>query len=402
MMLRQIRSLALAGAVVLAGLMMAAPTALAQDGEEPVVRGVLFFSPTCGHCEYVINSVLPPLYAGNGGPWEIYLDEPPQEESGAFYLLDNGTLQFLLVDVTVEAGSVLFQEATNRYRIDSGGVPRMIVDDRVYTGSAEIPDALPDLIADGLGNDGINWPTLAGVEAAVAAIPIPAATTATSGAATTTTDTEGVLPSGGDDSVADRFGRDPAGNTFSVIVLVGMLASLWGVSLVWRSPGNGRRLSIAVPIVAILGIVVAAYLSYVETSGAEAVCGPVGDCNTVQQSQYAELLGAIPIGALGLIGYAAALGAWMVARTDHIPLSDIARVALFVGTVVGVAFSVYLTFLEPFVIGATCAWCLTSAVVVTALMWLAAGPAAESWSKLRARSGNQDSNEAFSEGPISR
>jgi uncharacterized membrane protein len=402
MMLRRIRSLALAGAVVLAGLVMAAPTALAQDGEQPVVRGVLFFSPTCGHCEYVINSVLPPLYAENGGPWEIYLDEPSQEEGGAFYLLDNGTLQFLLVDVTVEAGSILFQEATNRYDIDSGGVPRMIVDDEAYTGSADIPEALPELIATGLGNDGIDWPTLAGVGAAVASIPVPAATTATSGAATTTTEAGGVLPSSGDDSVADRFGRDSVGNAFSVIVLVGMLTSLWGVSLVWRRPGKGRRLSIAVPIVALFGIAVAAYLSYVETSGAEAVCGPVGDCNTVQQSQYAELFGVIPIGTLGLIGYAAVLAAWVVARTDGTQLSDVAKVALFGGTVVGVAFSVYLTFLEPFVIGATCAWCLTSALVITALMWLAAGPAADSWSELRVRPWPPGSNKALSEGPMPR
>lgn len=401
MMLRRLRSLALAGAVLLISLVMAAP-ALAQEREEPVVRGVLFFSPTCGHCEYVINSVMPPLFTENGGPWEVYSDEQSPEEGAAFYLLDNGTLQFLLVDVTVEAGGLLFEEATNRYDIESGGVPRMIVADQAYTGSADIPEALPVLIADGLGSGGIDWPSFAGVGAAVASIPVPAAITPTDAAGTTTTEGSGVLPSGGDDSVADRFGRDLVGNTFSVIVLVGMLASLWGVALVWRRPESGRRLSIAVPIVALLGIAVAAYLSYVETSGAEAVCGPVGDCNTVQQSQYAELFGVIPIGALGLIGYAGAVAAWLVARTDHDPTADVARVALFAGTVVGVAFSIYLTFLEPFVIGATCAWCLTSALVVTTLMWLTAGPAADSWSELRARPWHPDASEALSDGPMPR
>jgi uncharacterized membrane protein len=58
-------------------------------------------------------------------------------------------------------------------------------------------------------------------------------------------------------------------------------------------------------------------------------------------------------------------------------------VALLAGTVSGVAFSIYLTFLEPFVIGATCAWCLTSAILITVLMWLAAGPGIDSWRKLR-------------------
>jgi hypothetical protein len=36
----------------------------------------------------------------------------------------------------------------------------------------------------------------------------------------------------------------------------------------------------------------------------------------------------------------------------------------------GVLFSGYLTFLEPFVIGAVCMWCVSSAVVMLALLWV--------------------------------
>ena len=36
----------------------------------------------------------------------------------------------------------------------------------------------------------------------------------------------------------------------------------------------------------------------------------------------------------------------------------------------GILFSIYLTFLEPFVIGATCAWCVTSAILMTVLFVL--------------------------------
>ena len=42
--------------------------------------------------------------------------------------------------------------------------------------------------------------------------------------------------------------------------------------------------------------------------------------------------------------------------------------ALWVMALAGTAFSAYLTFLEPFVIGATCVWCITSAVVVGLLL----------------------------------
>ncbi len=378
-------------AALLAVPLLLTSVAVAQDDEDPSVRGVLFFSPTCGHCEYVINTVLPPLFAEHGGPAKLYYDETLQGSGVPFYLIDNGTLQFLLVDVSVEAGSLLFLEATDRFDIESDGVPRMIINDEVFIGSVDIPDALPGLIADGLGSAGIDWPSFAGLEGAVASIEGPAATTTTSEddsrttttLATTTTVDGGVLPLGSGDSVADRFGRDPVGNTLSAIVLIGMVASLVGVVVVWRRPKSGRRPGAAIPVMAMLGTAVAAYLAYVETSGVEAVCGPVGDCNTVQQSDYAELFGLIPVGVLGLMGYVVVLGAWLMARTDHQPLSDVARIVLFAGTVGGVALSAYLTFLEPFVIGATCAWCLTSAIVITVLMWLAAGPATDSWSELR-------------------
>jgi uncharacterized membrane protein len=54
---------------------------------------------------------------------------------------------------------------------------------------------------------------------------------------------------------------------------------------------------------------------------------------------------------------------------------------------VGTLFSVYLTFLEPFVLGATCAWCLTSAVLQTLLLWLTADPARASLARLRGSPG---------------
>ena len=88
-------------AIALAVLLLLAPAAGAQEDDDPSVKAILFFSPTCGHCEYVIQSVLPPLFAENGGPWEVYYDTTLEEVGPPFYLLDNGTLQFLLVDVSV-------------------------------------------------------------------------------------------------------------------------------------------------------------------------------------------------------------------------------------------------------------------------------------------------------------
>jgi len=52
-------------------------------------------------------------------------------------------------------------------------------------------------------------------------------------------------------------------------------------------------------------------------------------------------------------------------------------------TAFGTLFSIYLTFLEPFVIGATCLWCLSSAVIMTTLFILALKPGCHAWCELK-------------------
>ena len=68
------------------------------------------------------------------------------------------------------------------------------------------------------------------------------------------------------------------------------------------------------------------------------------------------------------------LVAWLTGRYAAGRPAQLATLALFATTLGGTLFSIYLTFLEPFVIGATCAWCLASAVIITSLFWLSARP----------------------------
>jgi uncharacterized membrane protein len=184
-------------------------------------------------------------------------------------------------------------------------------------------------------------------------------------------------------TMLDNLRRDPVGNTISVVVLLGMLACVVALPAISRFRPRVWELGLVVPIVTLVGAVAAGYLTYIEASGATAVCGPVGDCNAVQQSDYAVLFGVVPVGALGLAGFFAIAAAWLVSRLSSGTVSDWAVVSALAMSVVGTLFSVYLTFLEPFVIGATCAWCLTSSVVVTVLMLLSARPGREAWSRVR-------------------
>jgi len=359
---------------------VAAPAAAQSTGEDdPVVRVVFYFSPTCGHCEYVINEVLPGIFEQYGGEPEIFFDDtlPPTEV--AFYEMTNGTLDILFDDVSTEPGASLYETDTERLSIPDErlGVPRLVVEDAYYVGSQEIPDALPGIIEDGLADGGIPWPDIPGIDEAIASVPGMSEGTQPVGAQPATDDpakdAAAALPSSDDESVADRFSNDRVGNSLAVLVLIAMLASLVAVPLMIRSGKLGAGPVWLVPVLALVGIGVSIYLGSVEASGAEAVCGPVGDCNAVQQSEYATIFG-MPIGILGVAGYSILLGGWLISRFAQGRLADLSMLLAAAVAAGGTLFSVYLTFLEPFVIGATCIWCLTSAVAITGLLWATAAP----------------------------
>jgi len=132
----------------------------------------------------------------------------------------------------------------------------------------------------------------------------------------------------------------------------------------------------AVPFLAVAGLAVAGYLAFVEAANTSPICGPVGDCASVQSSKYATLFGILPIGILGFAGYIAILIAWAVRHFGPASLNKWSDLALWGFGIFGVLFSTYLTFLEPFVIGATCMWCITSAVLMILLLWVTT-PAAQ-------------------------
>ena len=46
----------------------------------PVVRAILFYSPECPHCEYVIQEALPPLFQEYGDQLQIIESSPDVEE----------------------------------------------------------------------------------------------------------------------------------------------------------------------------------------------------------------------------------------------------------------------------------------------------------------------------------
>jgi uncharacterized membrane protein len=78
---------------------------------------------------------------------------------------------------------------------------------------------------------------------------------------------------------------------------------------------------------------------------------------------------------LGVAGYVAILAAWSWGRLRNDGLAAYAPLAVFAMTVIGLLFSLYLTYLEPFVIAAVCAWYLASSVIMTLLALFSLRPA---------------------------
>ena len=125
---------------------------------------------------------------------------------------------------------------------------------------------------------------------------------------------------------------------------------------------SDRRLRAAMIVLAVAGAGVASYLTWVHYADVSPICTTGGGCETVQKSSYSELAG-VPVALLGLGGYLAIL------VTLFLP-GEAMRLWAAALALIGAGFSVYLTYLELFVIDAICQWCVASAVIMTVLAGL--------------------------------
>ena len=115
----------------------------------------------------------------------------------------------------------------------------------------------------------------------------------------------------------------------------------------------------AIAGLALLGLAISVYLTYVHYAGIEPVCSSISNCERVQTSEYADLVG-IPVAVLGIAGYAAILLSLRMRVEVTALLSYLA-----------LAFSAYLTWAEVFKIEAICQWCVASAIITLVIAVLA-------------------------------
>ena len=123
-------------------------------------------------------------------------------------------------------------------------------------------------------------------------------------------------------------------------------------------------------VVALAGVFVALYLALYKLGYIGTLVCAVGSCEVVQTSRWATFLG-YPVAVWGVAYYVAVLAISLAglgaALADSRRLSQV----LVLLTATGVLFSVWLTYLELFVINAICVWCVISAVLAVSLFAIA-------------------------------
>ncbi|HEX4575603.1 MAG TPA: vitamin K epoxide reductase family protein [Gemmatimonadales bacterium] len=126
----------------------------------------------------------------------------------------------------------------------------------------------------------------------------------------------------------------------------------------------------AIVLLALVGLLVATYLWLYKIGVIGALQCGTGRCEYVQTSRYADLFG-LPVALYGAVGYAALFLVGLV-RLGPARASDRRLAWLVAGlATAGFAFALYLTAIELFVLHAVCRWCVASALIITAIWFLA-------------------------------
>jgi vitamin-K-epoxide reductase (warfarin-sensitive) len=124
---------------------------------------------------------------------------------------------------------------------------------------------------------------------------------------------------------------------------------------------RSRRLFLTIAILAVLGIAVSSISlqhHYAKSKTSYCDFGQSFNCDLVNRSQYSSLAG-IPVALIGIAGYLTLLALATLYR-DKAETPGM----LLLASAVGLAFALYLTYVEGFILQAWCILCLTSMTTI--------------------------------------
>jgi uncharacterized membrane protein len=118
-----------------------------------------------------------------------------------------------------------------------------------------------------------------------------------------------------------------------------------------------RRIAIIAALVACIGLADSGYLTIKHLQGAFIRCG--GECSAVLGSRYAEGIAGVPLAGFGAMAYGIVIIAAIMAACG---VAAGRRIFTVMAITMALA-SVWLIYLQAFVIHAFCKYCLASAAV---------------------------------------
>ena len=128
-----------------------------------------------------------------------------------------------------------------------------------------------------------------------------------------------------------------------------------------------NRIRLISIVLAIVGLIDSIYLVWLKYTDQYALCGPIGNCESVNTSQYSEI-GGIPIALLGAGAYLVIIILLLLeVRSDL--LREYSPLLVFGISLAGTLYSIYLTYIEVAVLRAICPYCVVSAVVLVLLLF---------------------------------
>ena len=133
-------------------------------------------------------------------------------------------------------------------------------------------------------------------------------------------------------------------------------------------PRNNRLAFLAIAVLAMAGMVVSAISlerHYAKSKTTFCDLGERFNCDIVNRSEYSSVMG-IPVAGIGMAGYGAlfALAAFYRSHAD-----TTMRLLLF--AMAGLAFALYLTYVEAYVLDTWCVLCLGSLALIASITLLA-------------------------------
>jgi uncharacterized membrane protein len=120
-------------------------------------------------------------------------------------------------------------------------------------------------------------------------------------------------------------------------------------------------------LLSLAGLFISAYLYLYKLGKIGSLACGTGGCEAVQWSPWSQIAG-IEVSLLGVLGYAGLLLLSLAALQPGLIQQRWPGVLLAVLAGIGVLFTVYLTYLELFVIHAICRWCVASGFVILAIL----------------------------------